>query len=463
MQAAIFFALGTVKYAGHRNLVDFGLFTQTIASATSTFSNTFESGSHWAFHFSPILYLCAPIVALTHSGLALTAIQAVAGAIVAPPLYLIARRRASERVALGIALIGLIYPPLAGLEFADFHENALVPGATMWLLWAIDARRWRVAIALVTVVLAIKEDQALIVGFLGAALYLGTRRSERPDDRAARRFALVAIALCAVAFSAYFGLIRPQVAAGTIWSPARFYRWTLDDLSTIGLHTLPDRLGYLALVFVPLVLIPLRSPAVLFALPGLAECLLAREPAPYSMGQHYAAVWIPYVLFAFALAAPQVTGRLLAISASLCVLVYVVANPLHPGYFLRPYSTADARLDRFLAKLPAQIEMGTQEEAYTHLGFDARAQLGLGGGPRYALFDRDFADSVWLRFCAQPLADALDAGQYRLIERDGGIDFYERVDPPVSPVRAPPTQVALPASWSASACTADSTRNIKRS
>ena len=71
--------LGALKYAVHRNLVDFGIFAQTAASAFGCFCNPIE-GSHWAFHFSPILYGVGAAVAAFHSPLTLVALQAIAGA-----------------------------------------------------------------------------------------------------------------------------------------------------------------------------------------------------------------------------------------------------------------------------------------------------------------------------------------------------------------------------------------------
>ncbi len=62
--------LGWAKYAVHRNLVDFGIFSQTAASAFGCFCNPIE-GSHWAFHFSPILYPVGIALALAHSPLTL--------------------------------------------------------------------------------------------------------------------------------------------------------------------------------------------------------------------------------------------------------------------------------------------------------------------------------------------------------------------------------------------------------
>ena len=79
------------------------------------------------------------------------------------------------------AAIALVYPPLAGVAFSDFHENGFVPAATLWLLWAVDARRWRLACAFLAVTLAIKEDQAPILVF-GAIVALAPGRDHTVDQ-----------------------------------------------------------------------------------------------------------------------------------------------------------------------------------------------------------------------------------------------------------------------------------------
>jgi uncharacterized membrane protein len=425
VHAAAFFAFGVDRYLAHTTLVDFGLFTQVAASAFSGFSSTFEGTTHWAFHFSPIVYVCGPLVLLAHSGLALTAIQSIAVALALPPVYLIAYRRAGAKRALAIAGAAALYPALAGVDFSDFHENGFAPAATLWLLWALDARCWRYAYACLAVILSIKEDEALILLFLAAVSFFVFRAR---DDRMGMRFSIVAACAAVICFVGYFSLIRPSVDPLHHWQPTRFYAWKMSDVQTLGLQTLGDRLGYLALAFAPLAFIPLRSRVVVFALPGFAECLLSREHATYTMGQHYAAVWVPYVLAAFAVAASRLPSmRPMGLCALLCVLTYLVANPLHPGYFLRIPQERDRRLDAYLATLPPDISVGTQEEAYTHLGFDPHAQLGVANLPEYVLLDRDFPESVWLAWMDPVLKRARVAGTYRLIDRANGVEFYRRV------------------------------------
>jgi uncharacterized membrane protein len=425
IQAAILFGLGYDRYATHRALVDFGLFAQTVASGFSTFSNTFEGGSHWAFHFSPILFLCTPLVVFVHSGLALTAIQAGAIALTAPPAYLMARKRAPVPRALALAGIVLIYPPLLGVEFTDFHENAFVPAATLWMLWAVDSRRWALAYAFLALTLAIKEDQAVILAFAALAAVVGFFRR---NDRAGVAFAMTAMSASLLVFSAYFLLIRPLTDSASSWQPTRFYAWTPADLADPA-SLIGDRLGYVLLALAPLALVPLRSPLIVLALPGFAECLLSREHPTYTMGQHYAAVWVPYVLAAFVVAGAKLRAPdAIRLSAALCALTYVIANPLHPGDFLGLPAARDARLDAFLARLPADAAVGTQEEAYTHLGFDPNAQIGISGDPDYVLVDRDFPKSIQLVAMEPTLLHEIADGRYVLDERDGGIELYRRND-----------------------------------
>ncbi len=73
------------------------------------------------------------------SPLTLVALQALAGALVAPPIYALVRARSDAGSARLAALVVWLYPPLAGLVFGDFHENGFAPAAVAWTLYAFDA------------------------------------------------------------------------------------------------------------------------------------------------------------------------------------------------------------------------------------------------------------------------------------------------------------------------------------
>ncbi|MBV8198157.1 MAG: DUF2079 domain-containing protein [Candidatus Eremiobacteraeota bacterium] len=427
--AALFTGLGALKYAVHRNLIDFGIFAQTAASAFGCFCNAIE-GSHWAFHFSPILYVAGGAVALAHFPLTLIALQAVAGALVAPPLYALAlRRSASTTIARGAALVAWLYPPLAGLVFGDFHENGFAPAAVAWMLYAFDAGfiGWAALAALVT--LSIKEDQALFLiaaGALGAWAYRGTPRG--------RTAGVVAIVAAAVALL-FFAVIQPHaaLAANAGWQPERFYAWQTGDARNL-LGNIGARLGFLVLIFLPLMFLPLRSRFIWLAVLPLAEVLLSRMPTTFTLGTHYAGAWIGYVLVAYAAAIgglqARTARRAIAACVALCVVEFAVANPLHPRLNLRLVEARDVALDRFLARFPAGANVATQEEAYTHLALrDPTVTLlpELPQTPARAcliLVDRAFPESARLREYGAALAALVRSRRYAPVTQQGTITLY---------------------------------------
>ena len=426
--AALFTWLGSIKYEAHRNLVDFGIFSQTVASAFCCFCNPIE-GSHWAFHFSPILYAAGIAVALIRSPLTLIALQAIAGALVAPPIYALVRVRSDAGRARLAALVTLLYPPLAGLVFGDFHENGFAPAAVAWTLYAFDGEMlvWAFVGALIT--LSVKEDQALFLavgGALGAWRFRGTRRG----------LLAAAVAVTSVlVLVAFFAYIRPhaEATAAASWEPARFYAWNAMDARAIPAG-IAARLGFVLLIFVPLLFLPFRSSVMWLTAAPLCEVLISRMTTTFTLGTHYAGAWIGYVLAAFAFAAralaPRQAHAALLACLALCVLEFAVADPLHPGINLRRPQSRDAALDRFLQTLPPEASIATQEEAYTHLALaDPYARL-LPELPDQAtetcfvLIDSSFPDSARLQEYGETLSRLVRAHRFVSVAKTGGIELY---------------------------------------
>ena len=425
--AALFTLLGVIRYHAHRNLVDFGIFAQTAASAFGSFSNPIE-GSHWAFHFSPILYLAGAVVTVWHSPYALIVLQSIGCALVIPPIYAVVVGRAGKTVARWAAVVVALYPALAGLAFVDFHENAFAPAAVAWMVWAFDSGRIWLAAFFALIAIGVKEDQAIFVGITAAA---GAWRFRKTwPGRIALGVAIVAFAAALV----FFRDIQPHHVANPHWSPERFYAWTAADVRALFPLGILQRLGFLLLILAPLGFLPMRSRFMWFALPPLAEVLLSRMSTTFTLGTHYAGAWIGYVLVAFAFAvrklAPQRAIRWLWACVALCVLELLVANPLHPRLNLRAPQARDAALDAVLASLPHDVSIATQEEAYTHIALDdPNARLlpedpSAGEDACYVLIDRDFPDSPRLQEYGAALAELVSEHQYTLVKKAGGVELY---------------------------------------
>ncbi|HEX6469040.1 MAG TPA: DUF2079 domain-containing protein [Streptosporangiaceae bacterium] len=238
-------------------------------------------------HFSPLLAVLAPLYWIHDGPRTLLVAQAVLFAAAIPPLWTFTRRELGVPAAYCVAgAYALSWPVAAAIAF-DFHEAAFAPVLTAVLLERFQAaalagdRRRRAALRVhgalaAFALLLVKEDMGLLVA--GYGLYLLTRR-ERALGGA---FVAVGLAWTWLAarvlipafggdpdyYWAYgaLGDTLPQAAAHVVTRP-----W--DALRLLA--TPPIKLGTLALLMLPLLLAPLRSPLVIAALPPLAERMLA--------------------------------------------------------------------------------------------------------------------------------------------------------------------------------------------
>lgn len=430
---AIFTALGAWRYAAHGDLVDQGVFSQIAASAFGCFCSPLY-GSQWAHHFSPILYLVGALMHLFPASMTLVVIQAIAGAFFPPAVYALVARVADRKTARMATAVAFLYPPLAGALFGDFYENAFAPAAVAWLLYAFECENvWGVGF-LTLVTLSIKEDQAF---FLAAGGVLGFIRYANNRRRATMAIAVSVVAV--VVAATYLLVIQPHAPGGDPHWKERFFAWDAANFRALFPDGIAARAGFVLLAFAPLLFLPFRTPVALVAILPLAESLLSTSPVTYTIGQHYAEAWIGYVFYAFAEEVrrlftqnPERVQRLLVACIALCILEMAIADPLHPGMLHVP-SARDAALDRFLRSLPPNIDVATQEEAYTHLAAtDARATL-LPDSPDkrvdacYILIDRDFPESPRLREYGGIVRVLVADRTYRLLRRAGGIELYQRV------------------------------------
>jgi hypothetical protein len=299
-------------------------------------------------------------------------------------------------------------------------------------LYAFDAGRlgWATLFAMLT--LAVKEDQALFLAFAGACGAVAYRH-----DRARFRFAAGVAGVSALIALTFFVVIQPHANGNPAWQPVRFYAWTAADWRDLIPRGVFERVGFLVLLLAPLAFVPLRSRAMILAVPPLLEVLVSRMSTTFTLGTHYAGAWIGYVLIAFAagigdLAARGQARRALYWALAICVIELLVANPLHPGLNLRAVQPRDRNLEGALRALPRDASVATQEEAYTHLGLDDPFARLLPEDPSVEtqacliLIDREYPESPRLQEYAGALMDLVESGRYVPVFRAGGIEVYRR-------------------------------------
>jgi uncharacterized membrane protein len=431
---------------------DTGTFGQVVLDAFGGFRDGPEQGTHFRFHWAPIIAVLYPFVALSHSALSLQFAQIGLIALSAYPLYALIRRYASERIAVACAVLPLIYPPLQAVAFGEFHEIAFYPAIALGLVWAADRERWPIFAALAVAAALIREDCCMVFIAAGAALAaiaLLRRRSRarglllfEPPDPRALFVAGCGLALAnAVALAVYFLLVIPHVG---VWQPSHFYDYPFayGPLAvTIALLLHPRligsvityaKLGYLLEAFTPLAFLPLRSGWTLLALPGLGGLILSSEWGAFRMGSHYAAIWIPWVLLGCAAALVgferrgglRAATRSFAAVAALCAIFFIAFNPMHPLHFLRPIYPHDHAAE-LMALVPRDASVITHDEWFAHLSLDHPNATVFPYTPHeYAVVADDYPNAYYQTVTRAQLRAALASGNAHELKRIGRVALY---------------------------------------
>ena len=431
--------LAAVRAADWSYGADTGTFVQIVLDAFGGMRNGIEGGTHYRFHWSPTLVLLWPFLAATHSVWVLQAILAAATVASAPLLAAVARTMRLERgVADRIGAVALVYPPLVAVGFGEFRDLGLLPALALGWWLAVRRRAWA-WVAICAVLLAgLREDVCIELAIVGLVVAVdGALRR----DRALLAAGLASAALAIASDAVYALIVLPRVGP---WPPSHFYDYPfargpaalllaplLHPLAFFAAIFTLGRLTYVLEAFAPLAFVPLRSRLTLLAVPGFAIVLLANSGLVWRMGMHYAALWIPWLLIAFAggIATLRVQRRWTTIAFVLSAIVLIAFSPLHPLHYLKPsyHALADARA--VLATIPRDASVATHDEWYTALSATHPNATPLGSGPSwsragYVIFAEDYPNEDFQHRVLPLIRDVLRAGHYRLIARRGAVVAY---------------------------------------
>ncbi len=291
-----------------------------------------DFGPHFSVlgdHFSPILALLAPLYWIHGGPETLLVAQAVLFALAIWPIWRYTERRLGRGAAYCAAVAYALSWPIAEALAFDFHEVAFVPLLSALLVERYDAGRRVQAAGAAFLLLLTKEDMGLLLA--GFGIYLLTRPDEqegerrgfgdllpRGDRRAGLTYVVVGLAatwVCSRVLIAAFGGDNgyywaygalgpdvPHAAAHALTHP-----W---DVLTV-LADPPQKVVTMALVVLPLLLLPLASPLTLTALPLLAERMLAsRFGNWWEPHYHYNAFIVAVLVLAAVDGAARLRGRL---------------------------------------------------------------------------------------------------------------------------------------------------------
>jgi len=428
---------------------DTGTFSQVIWNVPRGFTDTLElGGTHFRTHWSPILAVLWPLVALTRSPLSIQIAQVILIALAALPLYALIASYAGTQWATRCAILALLYPPLLANAFAEFHELAFYPVLALALMWAADRARWVWFYVFSIALVLIREDACLDLVFIGLVLcIIGLVRRQtterglmlgepiEPQRLAVAGFSLTVLSVGALAF--YSLVVLPRLGS---WAPSHFYQYPfahgpLQTALSIFTHPVQlvraiatrGRLTYLLEAFVPLALLPLLTRWTWLALPAFAGVLLSSDQSVWRMGMHYVLLWAPWMVLAAAWAivrlaqdrSPRVALLWWRTAIVLCVVFLIAFNPMHPAHYLQPEPYQhSADVTRAFACVPSTAPVATHDEWYAHEAIAYPKATEIPDRPQdfrgYIVYGADWQNAHFSQLHPQ-IAAALVRGEFQLV------------------------------------------------
>lgn len=342
--------VGGLTVLRYRNFVsstyDFGIFSQMFYYLKETLQplTTCERNgllSHFAVHISPVFYLLLPGYILFPNPMYLNVMQSLILASGVFPLRRLAQEmKLSTKAGLGICLLYLTYPALAGGAFYDIHENKFLTPLLLWLfLYIARKQNWGIVVmALLT--LMVKEDAALYVCCIG--LYMVVSRKQAKTGGA-----LMALSLCWFAVALF--LLR-RFGQGAMTD--RYSNFISDPqlglasvLQTIFLNPgyafkemfSADKLKFILQMLLPLGFLPLlgRKPKQLFLIiPFVVMNLLSNYPYQHSIYFQYTYGSIAIFFYLAVVNLREMTPRLRQNVLALAVMATLIIGISHLGGFV---------------------------------------------------------------------------------------------------------------------------------
>lgn len=291
-------------------------------------------------HFHPVIAVLAPLYWLWDDPRTLLLAQAALFAASVVIVHRFARRRTSARWSTVLAAgYALGWPLQAAADF-DVHEVAFAVPLLAWAVDALDRRADRALLVAGLVLLLVREDMGAVVVVLGLLRLALGRADRRRTDRRRAGGALVGGGLVVAGIVGY--LVATALVLPHFSPTGRFGYWSYDALgpdlpsalASIVRHpvhaaqlfvTPHVKLVTLAWLFGALLLLPLRSPYVLLAVPLLAERFWSSRENLWTTEFHYSAVVWPVLVLAAVDGAQRLVPRWrAALTAALAVVVLAV-------------------------------------------------------------------------------------------------------------------------------------------
>ncbi len=302
--------LTIVKFLNHRTPnFDFGIFSQMFHYMKNTLVpyTTCERDmllSHFAVHFSPILYLALPFYCIFPHPSTILAIQGIVVALGVVPIYLISKHyKLSNAKTLALVIIYVLHPIVISGNFYYFHENCFLTVLLLWLFYFVEKSNTKFTLLFAFLVMMVKEDAPIYVFFLGLFLLISNK------DK------LTGLVL-SVLSSAYFSIVTSLMSVyGNGIMTYRYGNFLFeqgDSIYNVVLNIIKnptflftqlfttEKIEYLIYMLVPLALLPLaiKKPSrIVLLFPLVLMNLMTNYVYQFDIGFQYSYATIAFVFY----------------------------------------------------------------------------------------------------------------------------------------------------------------------
>jgi uncharacterized membrane protein len=401
------------------------------------------NGSYLSNHAEFGMYLFLPVYALWPRAETLLILQSAFMGFAAVPLYAFAATLLPRWAAAVLSIAYLLYAPLHGPNFFDFHWMPMSMLFFFWLFHAI-ARRQRFAIVVLSVVICLLREDAPF-GLIATGLFLiatgywprlGAWLTLLPSVW----FVIVKFVIMPLAGPWWFSDIYRELFAPGESGYGSVVKTILINPSFFLKTLLTEaKLSYALHLFAPLALLPLRRPALwLLAIPGFVVTLMTTGYAPTtSISFQYTTHWIPFLFgaTAIALSGGATRASLLALCFGVFCHSYVFGAILQHDSFTGGFNrvqfemSADERqryadLKTIAARIPPRASLAASEPEVPHLSNRPNMytlKIGVGNADYVLVYRRRLVNEA-----RQHLQEALDTTQYDLFASQGDYLLFRR-------------------------------------
>jgi uncharacterized membrane protein len=416
---AVLFSYYTIlKHSAYRTYAwDLGIFSQALWTTLNEgrfFYHTLElfiseSGSFFAVHFSPVLFSVIPFYAICPKPETLLVLQSSVLALGAYPLYLLVKEEFDKNavIALVFVVAYLLYPPLQGVNWFDFHVQSFFPLFVLSALYFFKKKNWKGYCAFVFLSLMVEEQVAILLIFWGIYVVWISRKEfwQALKLRSLKNSDFLIPILTITVSLVWFAVTRWTKMMLFPINPAfsneykALASWRIlgiqDDPLYMPVHIIlnpykvvealsfdfPLKFLYLVFLFAPLIFLPLRTSAITVSFAWIVPALLSNNSFYYRLGYQYPAYIIPFIFYASIQGLKKVSKGEVKMAISLSKMILIVTpllavslSPIFPfpkffdPAYLPPTMTShEEHLNEVLKLIPYNASVLTQNNIFPHL------------------------------------------------------------------------------------------------